>query len=162
MADDYEDMLDIENMDDEEIEELVLQELGEYPDLDPDALEITVEDGFVILNGRIGTEQELQQIEHILTDVLGIANYSNELTVDELVRAEYAAGADDEVVEDETVESSTGESGGAADPQADHLLEDIEGQLYGTHDTQRAISRGESYEPPDRPIQEGSWSEETH
>ena len=55
-----------------------------------------------------------------------------------------------------------GEEGRQTDPQAEHLLEDVEGEQFGTHDLQQAISRGEAYEPPDRPIQDGSWSEENH
>lgn len=162
MPGDFEDLYDLENMDDEEIEALILEELGEYPDIDPDDISVDVEDGFVTLTGRIGTEQELQEIEFILSDVIGIANYSNEIVIDELVRAEYSAGADDAVVEDEEVESQYGEEPGRTDPQAQHLLEDVRGDAYSTHDMQQAIERGQSYEPPDRPIQEGSWSEENH
>ncbi|HEX7048966.1 MAG TPA: BON domain-containing protein [Longimicrobiales bacterium] len=162
MPDDYEDLYDLDNLDADEIYDLLVQELGDYPDLDPDLLEIEVEDGFVTLTGRVGTEQELQEIEYVLTDVLGISNYSNELIVDELVRAEAAVGADDAVVEDEEVEAQFGEEGERTDPQADHLLVDLGGEQYGTHNAQRAIARGEAYEPPDHPLQEGSWSEERH
>lgn len=162
MPGDFEDLYDLENMDDAEIASLILEELGEYPDLDPDRVDVQVEDGFVTLAGRVGTEQELQEIEFVISDVLGIANYSNELVVDELVRVEYNAGADDAVAEDEEVESQLGEEGRATEPTADHLLEDIVGELYGTHDAQRAIERGEAYEAPDRPVQEGGWSEENH
>ena len=130
MPGDFEDLYDLENMDDEEIEALILEELGEYPDIDPDDISVDVEDGFVTLTGRIGTEPELQEIEFILSDVIGIANYSNEP--------------------------------GRTDPQAQHLLEDVRGDAYSTHDMQQAIERGQAYEPPDRPIQEGSWSEENH
>lgn len=162
MPGDFEDLYDLENMDDEAIAALIRQELDEYPDIDPDDVVVDVENGFVTLSGRIGTEQELHEIEFLLSDVLGIANYSNELIIDELVRAEYSAGADDAVVEDEEVEAQLGESGRRTEPSADHLLEDIEGEAYGTQDMQRAIERGEAYEPPIRPIQEGSWSEENH
>ncbi len=162
MPGDFEDLYDLDDMDDEEIETLVLDELGEYPDIDPDGVDVGVEDGFVTLSGRVGTEHELQVIEHIVSDVLGISNYSNELVIDELVRVEYAAGADDAVAADEEAESQYGEEGEATEPTADHLLEDVTGHAYGTHDLHRAIERGEAYEPPDRPVQEGSWSEENH
>ena len=162
MADDFEDLYDLDSLDDTSVYDLILQELHEYPDLDPDLVDIQVENGFVTLSGRVGTEQELQVIEHILTDVLGIANYSNELVIDELARAEAPEGADDAVIEDEEVEAQLGEEGDRTETTADHLFEDLPGELWGTHDLQKAIEQGEAYEPPDRPIQEGSWSEERH
>ncbi|HEX6940844.1 MAG TPA: BON domain-containing protein [Longimicrobiales bacterium] len=162
MPGDFEDLYDLENMDDDEIASLILGELEEYPDIDSDGIDVDVEDGFVTLTGRVGTEFELQEIEHVLSDVLGIANYSNELVVDELMRVEYAAGADDAVAEDAEVESQYGEEDARAEPAASHLLEDVEAGAYGTHDLRSAIESGEAYEPPDRPIQEGSWSEENH
>jgi len=162
MPGDYEDLYDLENLDDDELASLILEELGEYPEIDPDAIDVDVQDGFVTLTGRVGTEYELQVVEQVLSDVLGIANYSNELVVDELARIEYLAGADDAVAEDEEIEAQYGEEGRRTEPAAEHLLEDVAGQAYGTHDYQRALETGETYEAPDRPIQEGSWSEETH
>lgn len=157
---DYEDLYSIGDLDDEELHDLIVQELSEYPELDPDLLDIQVEDGFVTLAGRVGSEAEVQEIEQVIGDVLGIANYSNEVVVDELVRVEQSEAADEAVAEDREVEAQTGEEGELTDAQADHLIEDLPGQLYGTHNVQAAISRGEAYEPPDRPVQEGSWSEE--
>src|SRR5690606_21646099 len=162
MPGDYEDLYDLENLDDDELASLILEELGEYPEIDPDAIDVDVQDGFVTLTGRVGTEYELQVVEQVLSDVLGIANYSNELVVDELARIEYLAGADDAVAEDEEIEAQYGEEGRRTEPTAEHLLEDVAGQAYGTHDYQRALETGETYEAPDRPIQEGSWSEENH
>lgn len=163
MAEDYEDLYDLSNLDDGEIYDLILQELHEYPDLDADLIDIEVQDGFVTLGGRVGTEQELQEIQYVLTDVLGIGNFSNEIVLDELVRAQRSEAADDAVVEEEESDPWIGKSGERTDPEAGHLLEDLEGDLYGTHDIGKAISQGEAYEPPDnRPMQEGSWSEENH
>lgn len=162
MATDYEDLFDVDNMTDDEVEELIREELDSYPELDPEVLDIEVEDGFVTLGGRVGTEEELQLVEHAVTDVLRIDNYSNEIVVDELSRAEYDEGADVAATEDAEVEDDLGESGRATDPAADHLIEDLESQMYGTHDMGKAIERGTSYEPPDRPPQQGSWSEENH
>lgn len=163
MARDYEDLYDLDNQDDTDIYDLIRQELNEYQDIDTDLLDIRVENGFVILAGRVGTEQELQEVQYVVSDLLGIANFSNEIVIDELVRAEHSEGADDAIVEDEEVRAQVlGESGERTDPQADHLQEDLDGQLYGTRDLQSAVSRGETYEPPDRPVQEGTWSEENH
>lgn len=162
MATDYEDLYDLDDLDDQEIADLIYQELEEVPELDPDLIDVDVEDGFVTVTGRVGTEWELQVVEHVLSDVLGIANYSNELVVDELVRAEYSPAADEAVAEDAEVEAQLGEGFGRTDPSAEHLFEDLPGELYGTHDLQQAIELGEAYEAPDRPVQEGSWSEEAH
>lgn len=162
MPADYEDLFDLDNLDDDEIYDLIMQEVSEVPELDPELIDVQVDDGFVTLMGRVGTEQELQQFEFLVSDTLGIRNYSNEIVIDELVRAEYSEAADDAIIEDEEAEAQLGESGERTDPQADHLMEELEGEQFGTHDMQRSISRGEAYEAPDRPIQDGSWSEESH
>lgn len=162
MRDDFEDMYGVDDLDDQELYDLIMQELMDEPELDPDELEIEVEHGFVTVSGRVGTEQELQQIEQILDDVIGLSDYSNEIVLDELVRAEHSAAADDAIMEDQEVEAQAGEEGEITEPTADHLLEDLKGELYGTHDLHKAIEQGESYNPPDHPLQQGSWSEENH
>jgi hypothetical protein len=162
MPRDYEDLYGLHDADDEEIYDLILEQLGEYPEIDPGLIDVQVEDGFVTLSGRVGTEQELQTVEHILSDVLGIANYSNELVVDELVRGETDVAADDAIDEELEAADRTGARAITTTDTAAHLLVDLEAELYGTHDLQDAIERGEAYEAPDRPVQEGSWSEEDH
>lgn len=161
---DFEDLYDLDNLDDDEIYDLILQQIHEYGGLDPDQLDIQVEDAFITLAGRVGTEQELQELEQILTDVLGVSNYSNEIVIDDLSRIEQSEATDEVLIGDEVVglSSPLGEGDDRTDPQAAHLLEDAAGELYGTHDLQKAIERGEAYEAPDRPAQEGSWSEENH
>ena len=52
------------------------------------------------LTGRVGTEQEIQQVEQILLDVIGITEVSNELVVDELRRGERSEAADEAWAED--------------------------------------------------------------
>lgn len=162
MPNDYEDVHDIEDMDDRELRELIVQELSEYPDVDVREVDVRVEDGFVTLRGRVGTEQEMQEVSQIVTDVLGISSVSNEIQVSELERAQQSEAADEAVVEDEEVESQLGEEGKHTEPSAEHLMEDLDAELYGTHNLRKAIEGGTSYEAPDRPVQEGSWSEETH
>lgn len=94
MASDYEDLYDIDNISDADLRELVLQELHEHPEIDVDFIEISVQDGEVRVAGRVGTEQEVQQIEHVLTDLLGASDIHNELVIDELVRGERSEAAD--------------------------------------------------------------------
>lgn len=161
---DYEDLYDLDNLDDDEIYDLIVQQFEEYGDIDLDLIDILVDGGFITLSGRVGTEHELQVVEQILTDVLGVQNYSNEVVIADLARTELSEAADDARFEVDAAEvvSPLGEGDDRTDPQAAHLLENIAGELYGTHDLQRAIEQGEAYEAPDRPLQEGSWSEENH
>src|SRR5690625_3725493 len=94
MVGDFEDLYDLENLDDDQIHDLIIEELEEYGDIDVDLLEIDVLDGFVTLSGQVGTEYELQVVENVLTDILGIANYSNEIVIGGLVRFEQSEAAD--------------------------------------------------------------------
>ncbi|MBI4546182.1 MAG: BON domain-containing protein [Gemmatimonadetes bacterium] len=158
MRQDFEDLYDLGDLGDGEIAALIRQELEEYPDLDPDRVSLEVQGGFIRLTGRVGTEQELQQIEHVLTDVLGIGSYSNELVVDELVRGEYGEA----VAEDVEIEAQTGEPADRTQDTAEHLLENLSAEMYGARDLRQAIEAGEAYNPPDQPMQQGSWSEEDH
>ncbi len=162
MPRDYENLHHIEDMGDQEIEDLIAQELGEYPDVDVDDLDIHVERGFLTLSGRVGTEHELQVVSQVLTDVLGFEKFSNEVMIDEVRRAEMPEAADEEMARDATIEPQMGAAGDETSDTAEHLVEHLDEELYSTHDLGKAIQDGLDYEPPDRPIQEGSWSEENH
>lgn len=160
MAEDYEDLHDIESMTDEEIQQLIRQQLDEHPDLDASGLDLSVSDGRVGLEGRVGTEAELQIIEHVVTDVMGLP-VNNDLVVDELVRQQQPEGADDA---NARLYTNTQGRGGAdrTEDSAEHMLNDTVAEQYGTDDMGEAIERGQSYNPPDSPVQEGTWSREKH
>lgn len=160
MADDYEDIYDLESMTDEEVEALVREQLEGHPDIDAAGLDLSVADGLVTLEGRIGTEAELQIIEHVLTDVIGV-EISNDLVVDELTRQEQPEGAD---AANARVYSKGAARGGAdrTEDSAEHMLTDTAAEQYGTDDMGEAIERGHSYNPPDTPVQEGTRSREEH
>jgi hypothetical protein len=162
MKEDFENLFDIDHLSDGELEELVRQELHEYPDIDPDRVDVRVERGRVELSGRVGTEQELQQIEHVVTDVLGVVDVVNDLVVDALVRGERAEAADLELAEELQSDPQLGTGAMRSEDSARHLMPDTQSELYGTHDPQQAIQEGLAYEPPDRPVQEGTWSREQH
>ena len=163
MKRDFEHMYDLDSMDDAEIETLITEQLQEMPELDLDLVDIVVDAGFVELHGRVGTEQELQQIESVVTDVLGVSRYRNNIVIDELTRGQMSEAADEAVVQDAEVQDQhLGEDGEQTDPSAQHLMPNTKSQLYGTRDLQDAIEQGESYIPPDRPIQEGTNSRENH
>ncbi|MGH7475449.1 MAG: BON domain-containing protein [Longimicrobiales bacterium] len=162
MRRDYENIDDIGNLDDDDLREVVIERLRERPEIDPDDFDVEVAGGKVRVSGRVGTEEEVQEVDQVLGDLLGVATYSNDLIVDETRRAERAEAADDARVEDDAVEDELGESGNLTESSAEHLLGDEEGELYGTQDMQRAIERGEAYTPPDRPPQLGTESRENH
>ena len=163
MAHDYDDIYDLANLDDTELKDLVLQELGEYPDIDVDLIEVNVENRVVRLSGRVGTEQEVQAVEQVVTDLIG-TEVKNELVVDANVRGQLSEAADDAYIED--LEADPQFSVGAAthntSDTAQHLVEDLDAESFGTHNVQEAVERGTAYEPPDRAIQQGSVSRENH
>jgi hypothetical protein len=164
MAREYDDLYDIANLDDVEIKDLVLQQLGEYPDIDVDLVEVNVDGGQVRLSGRVGTEQEVQTVEHVVTDLLGINRVRNELVIFDAVRGQRSEAADDAAVEEmeSDPQISVGAGTGNTSDTAQHLVEDLEAEHFGTHNPQEAVERGTAYEPPDRAIQQGTYSIEDH
>ncbi|HEU4631555.1 MAG TPA: BON domain-containing protein [Gemmatimonadaceae bacterium] len=155
MARDFEDIHDLDDLDDGELRDLVRERLADNGGVDTDNVTVRVEDGVVHLLGRVGTEEELRVAEHVLTDVIGLQRYENELVVDALRRTEEEAGADDAAGGRDEGDYILGDAPRPLSPEADHRVEDLEAELYGTHDLQDAIERGESYSPPDRATPEG-------
>ena len=162
MASDYEDLYDIDNMSDADLKDLVIQELRGNPDIDVDLIEVTVHDGEVRVAGRVGTEQEVQQVEHVISDLLGASDIHNELVIDELARGERSEAADDAMIEELEADPQTGESAGRTSDSAEHLLDNTAADQFGTRNVQDAVQRGTSYNPPDRPVQEGIRGGENH
>lgn len=156
------DLYDFDNMTDEEIREVVVQHLREYANLDADWIDVDVQDGFVTLSGRVGTDAEVRVAESVISDVLGLANYSNELVVDELHRGERSEAADEAFTDDDEVDEQTGEPPMDQSDTAAHLVENLEDQTFGTHDMGEAIQEGIPYVPPDRPVADGYDSRENH
>jgi len=162
MARDDGDVFDLQDMSDDELRALIEQEFDEYPNLDAGWIDVEVENGFVRLTGSVGTDGEVQVAEQVLVQVIGVENFSNELVVTELHRAEAPEAADDAVARDLDVQDQLGEQTDAQSDTAEHLVEDLEEQTYGTHDMQTAIEEGTPYVPPDRPIPDGYDSRENH
>jgi hypothetical protein len=162
MADDYEDIYDLENLTDEELEALVREELQDYPQIDPSRLDIVVTDGAVTVGGRVGTEGELQTIEQVITDVIGVERFTGEMVVDPLTRVQHDEAAD--VANAEVYDSPRGQRGGAnrTEDTAAHLLDDTGAEQFGTNDIGEAVERGYSWNPPATPIQEGQRGAEEH
>jgi hypothetical protein len=162
MTRDFEDVYDLDDMDDDEVRDLIRQKLTESGEVDVARVDVTVEGGHVLLEGRVGTEQEVEFVEHVVTDVLGIPDTTNEIVVDELVRGERSEAADEAAVEDARGEPVLGEGGHRTSDTADHLMANTEHEQFGTADPKESAERGFSYNPPKRPTQEGVRSRETH
>jgi hypothetical protein len=85
------------------------------------------------------------------------------MLVDELRRGEQAEAAD-YAAADRADNDGSG-SDGAADrtsDEAQHLMNDIAGEQFGTSDVGESVRQGYSYNPPENPVQEGTWSKENH
>lgn len=162
MARDYEDIYDLSSMDDDEIRELIREQLSDYDHIDPDDVEVSVENGRVTLSGRVGTEHDYQAIEHVVTDVIGIKDVANELLVDETRRGEQPEAADEATAERIAADGGSRAGANRTEDTAEHLLRDTAAEQQGTDDMGAAIERGYSYNPPTRPVQEGVWSKEDH
>lgn len=162
MAKDYDDVYDVDTMDDEDLRDLIVQLLGEEPTIDADGVDIKVRDGLVRVSGRLGTEDEVEAVEKIVLERLGVEHFESELVVDELVRTQTSEAADDAAEDADSGSYERTQRGDRTEPTAEHLIDDPEGDLYGTEDLQKAIEQGESYTPPESPHEEGSRSRERH
>ncbi|MDQ2664934.1 MAG: BON domain-containing protein [Gemmatimonadota bacterium] len=156
MARDYEDLHNIEELDDNELRELVREQLREHAGLDIDEITVLVSQGKVTLSGRVGTDGERRVAEHVLTDVLGIEDYQNDLVVDQLARARNPEAADESIAE--TEERSGGFRGDVQVSMTDesaHLADGADDDLAGTSDYQQVMEDGLTYNPPSSPTAEG-------
>ena len=154
MAEDFENAINLDQMTDEDIEAIVTQRLDEDEDFDVDAVEVHASNGHVTVEGRVGTEGERQHVEQILTS-LGAEDYDNNVVVDEAARTQRSEAADIAHLEDEAAQSGLGESAKNTSDTADHLQRDDSAEQYGTKDMKKAIEQGQTYTPPDGPMQEG-------
>lgn len=162
MAEDYENVYDLDDLSDRELHALIREHFRDTPDVDARDVDIEVDEGVVTLSGRVGTEREYQIFEHVVTDVIGVASVNNDLVIDELVRGSQSEAAD--VAANRRMADTTDSDGvdDESSDSADHLMDDVRGEQYGTRDVTEAIERGFSYNPPDGPIQEGSDSRDQH
>ena len=156
MARDFEDIHDLDDLNDDELRDLVREHLAAHQGLDIDAITVTVESGRVVLDGRVGTEQERRIAEHVVTDVLGLDSCENNIFVDASRRVESPEAADDSLVAEDAEEGLLlGDRPVSQSPEADHLPDDMDHELYGTTDVQHAIADGTAWIPPESPTPEG-------
>ena len=155
MAHDFEDTFDLENMDDSELKELVRTHFSENQSIDADDITVTVFEGKVHLAGRVGTEQEVQVAAHIITDVLGIETFVNDLVVDSLRRAESPEAIDDHLADEKAHEGLLlGDRAVPLSDESEHLADRASHQ-FGTTDVGQAIEEGTPWIPPESPTPEG-------
>lgn len=158
MAQDFENVFDLDDLSDAELRGLVRDQLSEYETLDIDNIVIHVKDGHVTLSGRVGTEPERQIADHVLSDVIGLEAFSNNLVVDPIRIDEEPEAADEQVA----LAEDRGEApilGGTdtndTDPEDERVRDNDEQSLFGTHDVRSAIENGVPWVPPDEPTPEG-------
>jgi hypothetical protein len=156
MADDFDNTDDIENLSDDELRTLVITELKAHASFDADDISVYVDNGNVVVEGRIGTESELRTVDHVLTDILNLKDVNNQLVVDEIRRAESPEAIDEHLVdENEHAGLLLGDKPSEHSPEAEHIIADRNQNPMGTHDVHQAIEAGEPWIPPEGPTPEG-------
>lgn len=156
MADDFDNTDEIRNLTDDELKELVRTGLASQKAFDVDDIDIETANGGVTVSGRVGTEEELRIVDHVLTDVIGLSDVTNNLVVDELRRATSPEAIDEHLADEE-------EHGGLLlgdvprpfSPEAEHLADAGPEGSMGTHDIHESIEGGEPWIPPESPTPEG-------
>ena len=156
MAGDFEDLHDIENLSDRELRDLVREHLEASTALDIDDITVRVEDGCVILEGRVGDAGEEQVAEHVLTDVLGITNFRNNLVSDPIRRAESPMAIDDHLADEDRHEGLLlGDRPVSLSDEAAHLADSPEDDADGTTEVGKAIEGAMPWIQPESPTPEG-------
>ena len=156
MARDFEDIYDIENLSDRELRDLVREHLEASTALDIDDITVRVEDGVVVLEGRVGDAGEDQVAEHVLTDILGIQNFRNDLVVDQVRRAESPEAIDEHLVDEDIHEGLLlGDRPVSLTDESQHLADSPEVEQEGTTDVSKAIESAQPWIPPESPTPEG-------
>ena len=156
MARDYEDVHDLDDLSDDELRGLVREHLAAHNALDIDEITVQVENGVVVLGGRVGTDGERLIAEHVVTDLLGALRCRNEIFVDPARRALSPEAIDETLVEeDKEAGLQLGDRPLPLSPEAETTEENLDAELFGTTDVSRAIQDGTPWVPPESPTQEG-------
>ena len=156
MARDYEDVHDLDDLSDDELRGLVREKLTAHNALDIDDITVQVENGVVVLGGRVGTDGERLIADHVVTDLLGAQRCRNEIFVDPARRALSPEAIDEHLVEeDREAGLQLGDRPLPLSPEAEATEEDLDADLFGTTDIGRAIQDGTPWVPPESPTQEG-------
>lgn len=156
MADDFDNSDEIQNLSDDELKRYVLDVLRSEKAFDVNDITVHVNDGAVRLSGRVGTESELRIIDHVLTDVIAVRNFDNEIVVDDIRRAQSPEAIDEHLAdEEEHAGLMLGDVARPFSPEAEHLADRDSDDVGGTYDVQDAIEGAEPWIPPESPTPEG-------
>lgn len=157
MAQDFDNTDDLEALTDEELHRLVRERFESERALDPLDLVVHVNDGRVTVSGRVGTEVERRIADHVLSDVIGLRNYENDLVVDPIRRAESPAAVDDHLADEAEHEGLLlGDRPVPMSPETEHRADHKEAHLFGTSDVHEAIEQAAPWVPPESPTPEGA------
>ena len=160
MARDFEDINDLDDLSDDELRGIVREHLQANNAIDIDDITVRVDDGVIVLGGRVGTDGEKLIAEHVVTDVLGAEQVRNEIFVDANRRAESPVAADESLVDDDRREGLLlGDRAVPLSPETEGVQDDMDHELYGTTDVGHAISDGTAWIPPESPTPEGFLNE---
>jgi hypothetical protein len=156
MAQDFENVHDLENLSDDELRGLVRERIAEHNGLDADDITVRIEAGTVVLTGRVGTDGERRIAEHVVTDVIGITSVRNELFVDAIRRAESPVAMDDHLAEEDRTEGLLlGDRPSQHNDEAFPVDGTDEQRLEGSTDIGDVIAHGVPWIPPEGPTPEG-------
>ena len=156
MADDFDNSDEIQNLSDDELKQYVLDVLRSEKAFDVNDITVEVNGGAVRLSGRVGTEEELRIIDHVLTDVIAVRNVDNEIVVDEIRRAQSPEAIDEHLAdEEEHAGLMLGDVARPFSPEAEHLADRNADDVGGTYEVQEAIEGAEPWIPPESPTPEG-------
>ena len=152
----YENLHNLDELDDIELRDLVREQLAEHAGLDIDDITVRAANGLVTLSGRVGTDGERRVAEHVLTDVLGIQDFQNDLVVDSIRRAESPAAIDEHLAdEDSRTGVILGDMEVPFSAESEHLADELRDDVGGTSDMQRVMEDGMTWNPPTGPTPEG-------
>lgn len=155
MARDFEDIDHLDDLSDDELRGLVRDRLAAHNGLDIDELSVRIDNGEVVLGGRVGTDGERLVAEHVVTDVVGV-KCRNEIFVDPARRALSPEPIDEHLVDDDRHEGLLlGDIPLPLSPEAETVHDLTDDELFGTTDVGHAISEGTAWIPPESPTQEG-------
>lgn len=160
MADDYDNSDEIQNLSDDELKRYILDQFRSQHAFDLNDIEVLVNDGFVRLTGRVGTESELRIVDHVMSDVISPKTFDNQIVIDEIRRAESPEAIDEHLADEEEHDGLLlGDKPMSLSPETAHLA-DVAPESEGTHNIQEAIENAEPWIPPESPTPEGVAGQE--
>jgi len=156
MAHDYEDVFDIDDLDDDELRQLVRETLRDSRSIDSDDIHVHVREGKVFLAGRVGTDAERRIAERVIEDRIGLSKFESQLVVDPIRRAESPEAIDEHLADEEAHESLLlGDRPTSNSDESRHLADDFDDADADTVDLMEATESGIPWSPPDSPTPEG-------